>query len=109
MPPAKPYHFHPEAWQEFEAADDWYRQESPDSCIRFVAAIYDALEDIARWPQAWPAYRHGTRKFVLQKFPTPSSIERRNPQCRFSRLPTAIASRDIGRVGSNQPVESGLN
>jgi hypothetical protein len=39
-----------------------------------------------------------------KNFPTPSSIERRNPQCRFSRLPTAIASRDIGRVGSNQLV-----
>jgi plasmid stabilization system protein ParE len=69
MPPAKPYHFHPEAWQEFETADNWYGQQSPDTSIRFVAAIYDALEDIARWPQTWPAHLHGTRKFVLQKFP----------------------------------------
>jgi plasmid stabilization system protein ParE len=69
MPPAKPYDFHPEAWQEFETADDWYRQQGPDTSIRFVAAIYEALEDIARWPQTWPAYRHSTRKFVLQKFP----------------------------------------
>jgi plasmid stabilization system protein ParE len=69
MPPAKPYHFHPEAWHEFETADNWYRRQSPDTSVRFVAAIYDALEDIARWPQTWPAYLHGTRKFLLQKFP----------------------------------------
>jgi plasmid stabilization system protein ParE len=34
-----------------------------------VAAIYDALEDIARWPQTWPTYLHRTRRIVLQKFP----------------------------------------
>jgi plasmid stabilization system protein ParE len=69
MHPAKPYHFHPEAWQEFETADRWHREQSPDTSIRFVAAIYDALEDIARWPQTWPASLSGTRRFVLQSFP----------------------------------------
>lgn len=69
MRPAKPYLLHPEAWQEFDTACDWYLQQSPDTYIRFVAAIFDALEDIAHWPQTWPAYLHGTRKFVLAKFP----------------------------------------
>ena len=69
MPPAKPYHFHPEAWQEFESADNWYHLRSADTGVRFVAAIYDALENIARWPQTWSAYHQGTRRFVLQEFP----------------------------------------
>jgi toxin ParE1/3/4 len=69
MPPAKPYHFHPEAWLEFETADNWYWRQNPDTSIRFVAAISDALEYIARWPRTWPAYLLGTRRFVLQKFP----------------------------------------
>jgi plasmid stabilization system protein ParE len=69
MPRVRPYHFHPAAWEEFESADNWYRQRSPDTSIRFVAAIYDALEDIARWPQTWPSYLHSTRRFLLQGFP----------------------------------------
>jgi plasmid stabilization system protein ParE len=69
MPPAKPYHFHPEAWQEFETAENWYRQQNPTASIGFIAAIYDALEDISRWPRTWPTYQYGTKRFVLQKFP----------------------------------------
>jgi toxin ParE2 len=69
MPVSKPYHFHPEAWQDVESANDWYRQRNPEASIRFLAAVYEALEDIARWPQAWPDHLHGTRKFVLQGFP----------------------------------------
>jgi toxin ParE1/3/4 len=69
MPAGKLYHFHPEAWAEFEAAEDWYRQRNSEAAINFLAAIYDGLEDISYWPHAWPEYLHGTRKFVLQQFP----------------------------------------
>jgi toxin ParE1/3/4 len=69
MPQSRPYHFHPAAWDEFEAAQKWYRCHDVETSVRFLAAIYDALEDIARWPRIWPEYLHGTRKFVLQKFP----------------------------------------
>jgi len=69
MPASKPYHFHPAAWDEFEAAEAWYGRESPETVVRFLSAVYDALEDIARWPHTWPEYLHGTRKLVLQRFP----------------------------------------
>jgi len=69
MPAGKPYHFHPEAWAELENADSWYRQRSPETSIRFIAAVFGALEDIARWPHTWPEYLHGARRFVLQRFP----------------------------------------
>lgn len=69
MPASKAYHFHPQAWAEFETAESWYRQRSPDSSLRFLAAVYDALEDISQRPQTWPAYLHGSRRLVLQQFP----------------------------------------
>jgi toxin ParE1/3/4 len=69
MPASKPYHFHPEAWRELESADNWYRQRNPEASVRFLASVYEALEDIARWPQTWPEHVHGTRKFVLPRFP----------------------------------------
>jgi plasmid stabilization system protein ParE len=69
MPASKPYHFHPEAWAEFETAETWYRQRSPDAALRFLAAVYDALEEISRSTQAWPGYLYGCRKYVLQQFP----------------------------------------
>jgi hypothetical protein len=47
MPQSKPYHFHPAAWDEFEAAQKWYRSHDAETGLRFLAAIYDALEDIA--------------------------------------------------------------
>ena len=57
MPASKPYRFHPQAWQEVEAAESWYRRRNPEASIRFLSAIYDALERLARWPQRWPSYR----------------------------------------------------
>jgi len=69
MPASKPYRFHPQAWQEVEAAESWYRQRNPEASVRFLSAIYDALESLARWPQRWPTYGHGTRRIVLYRFP----------------------------------------
>jgi len=69
MPARKLYHFHPEAWAEFEAADDWYRERSPEASVRFLSAVYDALETIAVWPESWPPYHYGTRRFILHRFP----------------------------------------
>lgn len=39
-------------------------KQASDSWLRFTS-----LEDIGRWPQTWPDHVHGTRKFVLQRFP----------------------------------------
>jgi plasmid stabilization system protein ParE len=47
MPANKPYHFHPQAWQEVEAAEAWYRQRDHEASARFLSEIYDALENLA--------------------------------------------------------------
>ena len=46
MPPAKLYHFHLEAWQEFEAADAWYPSTVPIPAQAFVP-IRHARKEIA--------------------------------------------------------------
>jgi plasmid stabilization system protein ParE len=51
MPGNKLYRFDPQAWLELEAADDWYLQRNPEASVRFLAAVYDALETIAQSPQ----------------------------------------------------------
>ena len=46
------YRFHPLAWQELEEA-----------------AIAGTCRTVAREPRRWPKYLHGTRRFVMQRFP----------------------------------------
>ena len=66
---SKPYQFHPAAWDEFEAADHWDAQRSPDASEAFLLAVEEALASITESPRRWPLYLHGTRRFVLQRFP----------------------------------------
>ena len=47
------------------------------SNVRFLSAIYDGLERIARAPQRWPRHFHGTR-LILHRFPF-SIIHRDEP------------------------------
>ncbi len=69
MAESETYRLHPEAWLEIEAADDWYLQRSLDASAGFIAAVSDAFESISQAPQRWPKYLHGTRRFVLHRFP----------------------------------------
>jgi plasmid stabilization system protein ParE len=69
MPRPKPYRLHPEAWIEFEAADDWYFSRSFDASVAFLSDVFGALENISEAPSRWPKYLHGTRRFVLHRFP----------------------------------------
>jgi toxin ParE1/3/4 len=66
---SKTYRLHPLAWEEIEAADDWYLRRSVDASIGFIDAISNALENISQAPRRWPKYLYGTRRFVLHRFP----------------------------------------
>jgi|ERR1039457_6713321 plasmid stabilization system protein ParE len=69
MAGSKPYRVHREAWLEIEAGDDWYLERSVNASAAFIAALADAFDRISRAPQRWPKYLHGTRRFVLHRFP----------------------------------------
>jgi toxin ParE1/3/4 len=69
MPSANGYRFHPEAWAELEAADDWYFARSIDASIEFLSSLDQALEEISDAPLRWPAYLYGTHRYLLARFP----------------------------------------
>ena len=65
----KKVEFHEAASLELEAAFDWYLERSEPAASRFVAELSRAISKIGESPNRWPEGNHGTRKFLLQRFP----------------------------------------
>ena len=61
--------FHPHARAELRDARNWYFERSPLSAIAFAQTVENALSRIKEAPNTFPLADHGTRKFVLQRFP----------------------------------------
>jgi plasmid stabilization system protein ParE len=61
--------FHESASAEFEAAFEWYYQRSEFVASRFAEEVSRAIAMINDAPKRWPTANHGTRKFLLQRFP----------------------------------------
>ncbi|MGD0322923.1 MAG: type II toxin-antitoxin system RelE/ParE family toxin [Terriglobia bacterium] len=66
---AKSVEFLEEASAEYEEALDWYLTRSEASASKFARDLAQAIGMIAEAPQRWPAGPHGTRKFLLHRFP----------------------------------------
>ncbi len=60
---------HPHARAELRAARKWYYERSPLSAIAFAQIIQNAISRIKDAPNTFPVSDHGTRKFILQRFP----------------------------------------
>ena len=61
---------HPAAAEEVEETYAWYqRQASGAIADAFLEEIDRALGAICDMPDTWPAYNHGTRRFLLRRFP----------------------------------------
>lgn len=60
---------HPKARAELLAAHNWYYDRSPLSSVAFSHAVDRAISRISESPKSFPVADHGTRKFVLQRFP----------------------------------------
>jgi plasmid stabilization system protein ParE len=66
---SSPFRFHPDAREEFRGAIRWHRPQSLLAASEFRVAVSAAIRVIAEAPKRWPKYLHGTRRFVLQRFP----------------------------------------
>jgi toxin ParE1/3/4 len=66
---SKPVQFHPAAREEFREAVRWYRARSDIASAEFRMAVTNAVREIAKKPHRWPKYLHGTRRFILGRFP----------------------------------------
>jgi plasmid stabilization system protein ParE len=63
------FRFHPEAKEEFREAIEWYRSRNRRLATEFRVTVSDVIRQIVQAPQRWPVHLHGTRRFVLQRFP----------------------------------------
>ena len=60
---------HPEARAELREARRWYYERSPLSATAFAHAVDNAISRINEAATRYSLAEHGTRKFVLQRFP----------------------------------------
>jgi toxin ParE1/3/4 len=66
---AKALELHPEALAELKSSVIWYRERNQSAAVNFVSEVDRAVNLVVNTPQRWPRGEHGTRKFVLQRFP----------------------------------------
>lgn len=67
--PTEAVEFLEEAIVEYDAAFDWYLEQSPDAAPRFDAEVDRALAQILEAPRRWTTGSHSTRRFLLRRFP----------------------------------------
>lgn len=63
-----------EALEEAEAAARWYADRSLTAVAGFSSEIDAAEEAIAEFPDAWPSFENGTRRYFASSL-SASSIE----------------------------------
>jgi plasmid stabilization system protein ParE len=59
---------HPAAFEEADAATDWYVQRSRRAAECFLDELDAAVDQIPRNPGQYPSYDFGTRRMVLRRF-----------------------------------------
>ena len=59
----------PAAVAEAVAAAGWYRERDERVAGAFEDDLARAFAEIERTPEAWPVHLHGTRRFLLRRFP----------------------------------------
>ncbi len=61
---------HPAVSEEIEEADAWYQREASGAIADAFLDEFDrAFITIREMPGTWPTYLHGTRRFLLRRFP----------------------------------------
>lgn len=61
--------FHPDAVAESQAARQWYSANSQSAADSFLAELDCGIEAISLAPERWPLFVHGTRRYLLHRFP----------------------------------------
>jgi toxin ParE1/3/4 len=66
---AKALEIHPSALSDLKSAIGWYLERSEPAAIEFAAEMDRAVALVVESPARWPTGEHGTRKFILNRFP----------------------------------------
>lgn len=67
--PSRPVELLPDALAEARATYDWYFERNPTAAAAFLAELDQAVDEISNAPERWPVFLHGTRRFILRRFP----------------------------------------
>jgi plasmid stabilization system protein ParE len=65
----KPLTYHPDASDEIDEAYTWYAMRSTQAADGFYEELFPAVDMVRRQPGIFPAYLHGTRRIVLDRYP----------------------------------------
>jgi plasmid stabilization system protein ParE len=60
---------HPDAVAEAAGARLWYAARSTAASRAFIRELDRAMDRILESPDLWPEYLHGTRRYLLRRFP----------------------------------------
>jgi len=66
---AKALEIHPSALSDLKSAIAWYLERSEPAAVEFAAEMDRAVALVVESPARWPTGEHGTRKFILNRFP----------------------------------------
>ena len=64
-----PIELHPEAIAEARSIRLWYSSRDARASDTFMLELDSALERIIESPNRWPRFLHGTRRYLLRRFP----------------------------------------
>jgi plasmid stabilization system protein ParE len=96
--------FHPAASDEVEAAHRWYAERSPIAAARFLEELDAAVADIQTRPECGAPYLHGTRCYLLRRFPILSSfIDRARRPSKLLRWRTGDGAPATGNRENCEP------
>lgn len=60
---------HPEVYNELEQAKSWYENRAKGLGFEFLDEVGHAINLIRQFPDTWPPYPGGARRFLLHRFP----------------------------------------
>ena len=63
------YRFHPEAFEDYQQAADWYAQRGSPLALRFVEAVEDAILKVAEAPERWRIVEEDVHRCLTRVFP----------------------------------------
>jgi len=63
------YSFHPDAKGEFNKAIDYYNECQPNLGLEFVKEVFNSIQLILKFPDAWSPFSKSTRRCMINRFP----------------------------------------
>ncbi len=63
------YSFHPDARKEFSEAIEYYNECQQNLGLEFVKEVYNSIQLILKFPNAWSPFSMSTRRCMINRFP----------------------------------------